>query len=367
MLLAQHEAPCVSLYLPSRRGGSAEDRNRYAALLGEARESLVAELGARGADKLLRPLAELSKPAFWRDSTAGLALFHSADHSALFRLPVKVPERVFVGASFQVRPLLEFLGTNQHFYVLVLSQAHVGFFKGNATGLASVELASGLESLESALGTEERERKTNLHQSSRGGVRSIVGGTNGWDSSRDEDLARFFRQIDAALWTILRDEKAPLVLAGPEREVHIYQRISRYGALAPRSVHENLAKASTAELHKRVWPIVQELARASEERVLQHYQDHVSGGRALDEIRALAQFAVGGRVRELLLDKDAVLYGKLDRASGALELHGKKGSYAEEDVLDDIAEAVLLRGGEVYSLPKELMPSKSPIAGILRW
>ncbi len=367
ILLAQHAPPCLSLYLPSRRGGSAEDRNRYAALLSEARGRMVEQLGVRGAEGLLRPLEALSKPAFWQASTEGLALFHCPDHSALFRLPVKVSERVHVGTSFQVRQLVEFLGTNQHFYALTLSQGRIAFFKGNATGLAHVELPPGLESLEEALGPAEHERKTTQHQSSRGGVRSVVGGTNTWDASRDEDLARWFRLVDAALWAILRDEKAPLVLAGPEREVHIFQRVSRYAGLAPRSVHENLVKASSGELHKRVWPIVQELARASEARVLEHYQQLVSSARALDEIRALAHFAVTGRVRELLLDKDALLFGTMDRASGALELHGSAGGAAEEDVLDDIAEAVLLRGGEVYSLPREVMPSKSPIAGTLRW
>lgn len=367
VLLARHEPPCISLYMPSRPGGAPEDRNRYAALIEEARGRLVELSGARVAARLLRPLAALSKPAFWQASTEGLALFHCADHSALFRLPVKLPERVLVAESFQVRPLVDFLGTNQHFYVLALSQGRVGFFKGNSLGLAPVELPAGLGSLEEALGPAERERVKTQHQSSRGGGRSVVGGTNAQDSSRDEDLARWFRLIDAALWEILRDEKAPLVLAGPEREVHIYQRISRYAGLAARSVHENLAKASSAELHKRVWPIVQEIARASEERVLERYQQLVSSARALDEIRALAQFAVTGRVRELLLDKDALLYGKFDRENGALELHGTQGGSAAEDVLDGIAEAVLIRGGEVYSLPRECMPTKSPVAGTLRW
>jgi hypothetical protein len=367
ILLARHAAPCLSLYLPSRPGGSAEDRNRFGALLEEARGKLAGELGARAADRRLRPLEALSKPAFWRASTAGLAVFHAADYSALFRLPVKVPERVHVGESFQVRPLVDFLGTNQHFYLLTISQGRVSFFKGNATGLAHVELPAGLGSLEEALGTVVHERATTQHQSSRGGARSIVSGSDAWDAVRDEDLARWFRLIDAALWTILRDEKAPLVLAGPERVVHIFQRVSRYAGLAPRSVHENLVKASSAELHKRVWPIVQEIARGSEARVLENYQQLVSQARALDEIRALAQFAVSGRVRELLLDKDAVLFGRMDRESGALELFGTHGGSADEDVLDDIAEAVLLRGGEVYSLTRECMPSKSPIAGTLRW
>jgi len=367
ILLAPHKGPCLSLYLPSRNGGAPEDRNRYAALLDEARAPLAKELGANATKNFLRPLEDLSTPAFWQAGTQGLALFRSADHAGFFRLPVAVPERVVVSDSFHVRPLLEFLGTNQHYYLLTLSQGQVAFFKGNALGLAHVDLSDLPRSLEAALGPAERERKTNTHQASRGGARAIFSGSDKSDASRDEDMARFFRLVDAAVWSKLRDEKAPLVLVGPERDVYAYQRVNRYPGLAHEAVHGNLAKSSTAELHKRAWPIVQEIVTQSEQRVLEHYQKIVSSGRALDEVRALAQFAVAGRVRELLLDKDAVLYGRMDRESGELELHKPKAAAADEDVLDDIAEAVLLRGGEVYSLPKKLMPSKSPVAGTLRW
>lgn len=366
-LLAPHEAPCISLYLPSRRGGTPEDKNRFQALLKEARLLLSKTHKKSALDALLDPLLALDKPAFWQEQTEGLALFASADHTALYRLPVTVPEQLFVADTFHVRPLLDFLGTNQHYYLLTLSQGQVAFFKGNLTGLVHIDLAELPRSLEEALGPAEKERQKTMHQSARGSARTITSGTSVSDSSRDEDMARFYRQVDAAVFRALRDEKAPLVLAGAERDVHVYQRVNRYPGLARESVDGNLAKASTAELHQRAWPVVQSLVAEQEQVVIDRYQQLVSKARALDEIRAIAQFAIAGRVSELMLDKDAALYGKMDRANGSLELHGSKSSAAEEDVLDDIAEAVLLRGGEVYSLPKKRMPTKSPIAATLRW
>jgi hypothetical protein len=50
----------------------------------------------------------------------------------------------------------DILGTNQHYYLLTLSQGRVNFFKGNANGLASVDLRDLPHSLEEALGTEDR-------------------------------------------------------------------------------------------------------------------------------------------------------------------------------------------------------------------
>ena len=54
--------------------------------------------------------------------------------------------------------------------------------------------------------------------------------------------------------------------------------------------------------------------------------------------------------------------GELEPARAEL----KSAGFAN-DVLDDLAEAVLLRGGEVFSVEKARMPSKSPVAAILRW
>ena len=119
-------------------------------------------------------------------------------------------------------------------------------------------------------------------------------------------------------------------------------------------------------MHAKAWPIVQHIVEARTDEVRKRYDALVSRARALDEIRGIASYAVQGRVHQLLLERDAQLWGKLDRDNGAVELHGST-RVKGDDVLDDLAEAVLVRGGEVFAVDKSRMPSKSPVAAILRW
>jgi hypothetical protein len=57
----------------------------------------------------------------------------------------------------------------------------------------------------------------------------------------------------------------------------------------------------------------------------------------------------------------------MDPKTGDVALFGARRNEQQEDVLDDIAEAVLLRGGDVWSLEEGRMPTKSPVAATLRW
>ncbi len=366
-LMARHTPPCISIYLPTRRGGAPEDKKHYETLVKRARDQARKNLPPAEVDKLITPLHGLEQAPIWSDMLDGLAVFRSHDSLQYYRLPAAVPELAVVADSFHIRPLLGFLQTNRNYYLLNLSQNHVAFYKGNASGLGPVDLSRLPRSLTDALGIEERERSIHVHFGAGGGNNPIYGGASKNDTSRDEDLARFFRAIDHALWEVLRDEHVPLVLAAPERSNAMYRTISRYPHLAADGLIGNYARSSLAELHERAWPIVQQEIGKREGEVLERYQSLVSRARALDEIRAIAQFAVQGRVRDLLLAKDAYLWGTLDKSSGAVALHGEPHDARDDDILDDIAEAVLLRGGQVYSVGKEHMPSKSPVAATLRW
>jgi hypothetical protein len=70
-----------------------------------------------------------------------------------------------------------------------------------------------------------------------------------------------------------------------------------------------------------------------------------------------------GRVRTLLIDADIVLPGRLDRSTG--EIVTNVGTDAGvDDLLDDIAEEVVARGGEVVVVPTDKMPSHTGLAAI---
>ncbi len=366
-LASSHRTPCLSVYLSTHRGHVPDDCSRLDGLSRRAHDLLRDQLPRAEVDAFLAPLQELSKPETWPDQSEGLAVFLSPGFHVEYRLPVDVSELLVLGDSFHVRPLLRYLETNQHYFLLLLGQGHVGFFKGSAEGLVPARIEGLPRSLEDALGQEDRERSVTYHFGAKGGKNPIYGGGGKADSSRDEDLARFSRAVDRAIWSVLHDEKAPLIVAAPERDFSLYCSITRYPHVAAEGVRGNFGRASRADLHQRAWPLVQKIVEEREQEVLARYDRLVSRACALDEVRAIAKFALEGRVRDLLLERDANLWGRLDRTTGDVALFGERKDEREEDVLDDMAEAVLLRGGDIWSLEKSRMPTKSPVAAVLRW
>lgn len=116
---------------------------------------------------------------------------------------------------------------------------------------------------------------------------------------------------------------------------------------AKAELYGRFPRATISRLHANAWPIVQRIVGEREQEILERYDRLVSRASALSEIRAIAKFAVQGRVRDPLLDRDASVGGRLDKATGDVSLHEGARADGAGDVLDDVEEAVLLRGGEV--------------------
>lgn len=365
-LIAHEDGPCVSLYLPTRRGGGPDDRQRFAGLVRCARELLAKNYKPAQIDALCAPVEALAKDDLWSHSSDGLAVFRSTKVAVYYRLPLCFEELCVVADSFHVRPLLRFLQSNERYFLLNLSQGRVSFFKGSALGLGPVDLSSLPASMADALGIKPREKARHLYSGGRGQVPIFHG--NGRDEAvREEDLLQFLRSIDRALWQVLRDESAPLVLVSTPRIAAAFQRLSRYPHLLESTVQGNFANAKLEELHARAWPLVQAHLKEREDETVARYGDGISSGRALDDAPTIARFAAQGRIHDLLVERASHLWGRMDRSTGAIELHTTQQDAHDDDVLDDIAEAVLLRGGAVWALTKERMPTPSPVAAILRW
>jgi hypothetical protein len=363
-LIAPHEAPCISLYLPTHPGGGSDDAARYAGLVRQVHAALARRGTKHGEAALAEQLATALRPEDWKQGSSGLALFHARDHHVVFHLPMSVPERAVVADSFHVRPLLEYLHANQHYFLLLLGGEHAQLFKGNMSGLVPIDAAHWPVAQSDVVGEKEHERQVSVRSTGHG-----VGfyGRQRSDGARDEEQAQFLRQVDRQVTQALADERAPLVVAAPDRQYSAYVAISGHPRLLREGVHGNFVSASGRELHERAWPIVQRYVAELEERVLQRYHAGGAADHSSADVSFIARAAVQGRVRELLLARGAALCGTLDRATGALELDNAKPAQTQEDVLDDLAEAVLLRGGDVLMFDAARMPTESPVAATLRW
>ena len=68
-----------------------------------------------------------------------------------------------------------------------------------------------------------------------------------------------------------------------------------------------------------------------------------------------------------MIANDKFIWGKLDKVSGEIDSRiNKRLAIPEDDVLDDLAEIVLARGGDVVLCKFNEMPSESEAFAFLR-
>src|SRR5258706_9467379 len=134
-LVQEEIPPCVSIYIPSTlwEGQLWQEPILLKNALQEAEQRLlVMDMRRPDIEAMLAPAREmLNAGRFWVVPHEGLALFMSMSPSA-YRyytddsIAIQFLPTVVVGSHFYVTPLLPLLAGAGQFYVLALSQNHVG-------------------------------------------------------------------------------------------------------------------------------------------------------------------------------------------------------------------------------------------------
>ncbi len=133
---------CVSILMQTHRSGRTTNQGpiRLKNLLKEAREKLTA---VGHADDLLEGLdSTTNNNEFWQHQGDGLAIYLTSDTCRMFRLNRTVNEKVCVGNSFFIQPLIRESNTGGEYFVLSLSWDDACLYRGTGESLSRVETAA---------------------------------------------------------------------------------------------------------------------------------------------------------------------------------------------------------------------------------
>ena len=221
ILLKKQSGACVSIFMPTHRIGAEvqQDKISLKNLLRQAEERLV-DIGLRRPEaiKLLAPIYKtLNDDVFWQHPSDGLAIFLSPEMFRYYRVPFNFERLVVVSDRFHIKPLLPVFSGNGRFYILALSQNQVRLLQCTRFDAEEIDLAGiAPKSLTEALKYDEMERQ-NLYHTGVPGVGKegvIFHGQDIGDIAKN-NILRYSQQIDRGLHReILKEEKAPLILAG---------------------------------------------------------------------------------------------------------------------------------------------------------
>lgn len=374
--LLDHQSDlCISIYLPTYKKGAETQQNfiRFKNLIQQVQDNL-SDRGLEEADidALLEPAYELlndRENSFWENQDLGLGVFCSANFWQTYRLPTSFEEIAIVSDHFYIKPLMRFMNLNQPFYLLALSQNEVRLFKGNCYDIKAMELDEIPSSLAEALRYDDPEKQLQFHSSSGGGnAQPIYHGQGVGTTDNKDEIRRYFQAIDSGLTSLLPIEKhTPLILAGVDYLISMFQDISSYPKLVKDAIIGNPETLSPQELHQEALPILQKDLDDKQQKSIEEYQEKQGIGEASDHLSKILIAAYNGQIDTLMLAENEEEWGNFDPKNYELEIHSERNTQSN-DLLELAAFHTVKQGGEVYLMDDhETLPAKSPAAAIFRY
>jgi hypothetical protein len=375
-LYKEQEGVCISIYMPTHPRATETDQGRIQLknLLTEAEKHLLAAgLRVPDAEKLLEPAHKfLWDNLFWRHQDEGLALFLSSEIFYHYSLPYDFESQAIIADRFYIKPLLPLLADDGQFFILALSQNQVRLLQGTRHSINEVDLAEIPATLAETNVSAGPEKQLQFHTGSgpsgSGRRAAIFHGDGAGDEQTRTNILRLFRQIDVGLSALLRNEHAPLLLAGVDCLLPLYREVNSYPHLTSEGITGNPEKLRAEELHQRGWTIVQPLFQQARQEAAARYQQLIGSGceKAANDPFQIIGAAVYGRVETLFVALDQRLWGRFDPEIGAAELHQDK-ERGDGDLLNFAAIQTMMNGGTVYVAKAKEMPSRSLFAAIYRY
>jgi hypothetical protein len=373
LLLAVKEPPCLSLYQPTHRHHphNQADPIRFRNLLRSLERSLLLKYPDHQVRSRLEPFETLAQDReFWNHTLEGLAVFGAAGMFEVFCLQRSVPELAVVADSFHTKPLRRFLQSTDRFHLLGLSLDAIKLFEGNRDALDEVDLAPGVpRTVTEALGDQLTEPHQTVASYGGAGGESMAmrHGHGGRADERDADAERFFRVVDRAILEHhSRPSNLPLILAALPQHHGDFRKISQNPFLLERAVKVHPDAVSASDLRQRAWEVFEPQYRNQLKAFADAFAAAKAKGLGMDDLAQVAQAAANGRVATLLIEADRQIPGRIEADTG--RIHPVDLQHPEvDDLLDDLGELVLQKGGAVAVLPVERMPTRTGAAAICRY
>lgn len=376
-LAATQQAPCISIYMPTERQTTASSGNgiRFKNMLRQAEQQLAEQgLKQRAIEKLLSPAWHLHEDRiFWEFQGDGFACFISPDVFRYFRLPLPFQDFVLVNRRFHLKPMLELMSVDGHFFVLALSKKHTRFLYCSRYGSRRIEVRDMPESLAYTLRFDERSKDAEFqdNMSAPAGRPSpqtqvLMNGMGGEKDRSLNDLLRYFHEIDNALKPILRTEQAPLVMASIPYEHGVYRDMSHYPHVTEQFIQGNPELLRDEQLREQGWRIAQPVFLRRREAALGTLEEALGHRQGSTDVRETMRAAHDGVIDNLFVPIGKAIYGQFDEATRDVMIHEER-QPGDEDLLDLAAVAVIATGGVVWALEPEEMPTHSGVAATLRY
>ena len=373
-LIETKEPYCISIYIPTHPTGEEvfqdQDAQSFKVRLREIRKELESTpLSAGEIDERLEPLEALQRDgAFWREQSAGLAVFTTANWFKYFRLPISFMPRHYISAHFHIMPMLEELRAPGNFSLLSLELERIRFFKGNRYGLEEIDIRDLVPARkEDRVGYDFEQKGLQFRSQHQAHAAAGYHGHDEADRDRKNEIKRFFREVDSGIQPLLHETGAPLVIASQDYLAAIFREVSSYGDIVEQPIEVNLSEAPDRELLENALELLEQAFGKDADQKWELFKQYHGTGKASGDLSLILPAAFQGRVDTLFLDTGSEVWGMVDDNTLEATIDEDPDAFSES-LLNRAAIETLQNGGLVFAIkPEELQDNPVPALALFRY
>jgi hypothetical protein len=372
-LITKRAAVCISIYIPTHTHSSEIQQNPILLKnMLKKIESQLDELDQTPPEitKYLDPIQKLvENHVFWMHQNKGLAIFLTSDEWVTYRLPFTPPKTAVVSNKFHLKPLVPLIRSDDRFYVLALTLRKVRLFLGSRYQLTEINIPDLPDGIEEALRYDDPERQLQHQTLSRtGGGNPAIYHGHGDDYDPKENALRYFRIVAESVQEILKEEQAPLILAGIDYLLPFYREANTYPFLFNDEVSSNPDELNLEVLHKQAWEMLSPYFKQEQKEARSKYYHLRSNENELTstDLKQIVPASYYGRIDTLFIPSNLIQWGIFSPDENRVEFQ-EEATPENDDLFNLAALHTFLNGGKIYSVAQDNMPGDEKIAAILRY
>ncbi len=251
----------------------------------------------------------------------GLIVFHSPEQQGYMRVQTSINDLVVVADSFHIKPLLRIKNTERGYFVISISPRLITLFV-----------------------------ETNLHLYRLDAIRNPML-LNNVDETKIKSSAKdFFSRSALQINKTLSQYKLPVILAGTKETIDQMKKFLQSSYVMDDVIIGNAETMKNDEIRERCLEILEPYNRKLELEAIYDLNVAVKRNQAITYIEDIAVSAVFGKIVKLFVIENKQLWGRINHQTGEVFISPKQIDSHDDDILDDICQIVLAKGGEVVVL-----------------
>lgn len=344
-----HYRPAVSIILPfePKMGLKRELLHSLKIAATKVEQELLENYPHETAMLVMQKLRAVIKDLNFNTHKKSIAIYVSPVFEKVLYLDSYVEEKIMVAESFEIRDLV-YSKKHLHRYLVLLISAKVSrIYLANSDSF--VRIVSDTPESVYAYVNDVPERAANF---------STI-------TERKEIMSdKFLRHIDNALDIILKAYRLPLFVAGTEKIVGHFKKLSKHTGAVIEYIQGNYEEATMPELKNILKPCIADWKKVTQKDLLNQLEEAAGKKKLSVGIKEVWKDAMNHKGRLLVVEKDykyAAQHGSNGEVIYKMIEPYNRFSYVK-DAVDDIIEKVLEHGGDVEFVDNNILKDYQQIA-----